>query len=329
MSNGGTCRISLARRCRAGAIALGVCVVFTVLAGSCSWESEETVSGFYPYVTAELNVQDALPDSFRELVFEAVPSGDDDTPIFVLVARPDSAGPDVVVMVDASVSSIRVEQTETDITRFDTRPFRRFGGLVQVGNLAYNTTLRKLVNAPRPDGDFRPLIGSEGAGEYYLVELDDPATVLLEAYDLDLLPTGGDTLQALTTFDSALTVSADAIDAWMYDGSVADFVITTDAGAVWFFSYRLGDSPVGRAVQLPASVRYDTVRRTAAGLVGIRSGDELVRINRTTGETEDTFTPAAGVNLRLDMPVVFDPAGDFYLLFDSDHGIIYKVAPWW
>jgi hypothetical protein len=310
------------------ASAVLLATVFVLLV-SCAWEPEETVSGFYPYVSAELDVSSALPETHRDIVFEAIPSGDNDAPIFVLVVRPDSAGPDVVIMVDSSISSIRVEQQETDITRFDTRPFRRFGGLVQVGNLAYNTSMRRLVNAPRPDGDFRPLIGSEGAGEYYLVGLDDPSTVLLEAYDLDLLPTGVDTLQALTTFDAALTVSASAIDARMYDSGVADFVITTSAGAVWFFSYQLGAAPVGRAVQIPSSVRYDTVRRTTAGLIGIRNRDELVRINRTTGATEDTFSPAEGVNLRQEMPVVFDPSGGFYLLFDSVHGIIYKVETWW
>jgi hypothetical protein len=300
-------------------------VVVTV---SCSWDSDDTVSGFYPYVTAELNLQSSLPDSFREIVFETVPSGDDDAPIFVLVVRPDSAGPDVVIMVDASIGSIRAEQSETDITRFDTRPFRRFGGLVQVGNLAYNASMRRLVNAPRPDGDFRPLIGSEGDSEYYLVGLSDPATVLFEVYDIDFLPTGVDDLQALTAFDSALTVSATAVDARMHDSGVADFVVTTDAGATWFFSYRLGVAADGRAVQIPGALRYDTVRRTAAGLIGIRNRDELVRVNRSTGGIEDTFQPSEGTNLLKEMPVAFDPAGRFYLLFDSSHRIIYKVAPW-
>jgi hypothetical protein len=296
---------------------------------SCSWDTKETVSGFYPYVTAELDVHDAMPGACREIIFDAVPSGDDDAPIFVLVLRPDSADPDVVIMVDASIGSIRVEQTETDITRFDTRPFRRFGGLVQVGNLAYNTAMRRLVNAPRPDGEFRPLIGSEGDSEYYLVGLSDPGTVLFEVYDIDFLPTGSDTLQALTVFDPALTVSATAIDARMYDSGVADFVVTTDAGELWFFSYRLGSAAEGRAIRIPGSLRRDTVQRTAAGLLGIRNRDELVRVNRTNGGVEDTFVPAEGVNLVQEMPVVFDPAGRFYLLFDAHHGIIYKVAPWW
>jgi hypothetical protein len=297
---------------------------------ACPWDVSvsNTVPDFMPYVTAELDVSGAMPGSIRDLTFEAVPSGADDIPIFVLVMRPDSAGADVVVMVDGSLGSIRVEQESTAITRFDTRPFRRLNGLVQVGNLVYNADLRKLVNAARPDGDFRPIIVTDIDDEYYVVDLADPQSLLLEGYDLEFLPTG-DFVEALTTFDSDMTFSASAVDARMYDGGVADFVVTTTAGEVWFFSARLSVGPEGEAVRIPSSLRFRSIRRTAAGLIGIRDRDELVRVNRTTGAIEDTFRPSGGVNITRDMPVVFDPAGKYYLLFDSSRGVIYRVAPWW
>jgi hypothetical protein len=305
---------------------------FLLFAAGCDFFLSNSVPGFLPYVVSELDLADTLPSGVREVVFEVVPAGPEgDQPIFVLVVRPDSPGADIAVIFDRTGTTVRARQESTAITRFDTVPFRRLGGMVQVGNLVYNPETRQLTNGPRLDGDPRPVLTNEDGSDYALVSMAtaDPPVLELELYDAAFTaPTGTDPIDLTSDVSPAVPGPVVGVNARMLDDTRVEVFLHGEDGALTYLPLEIS---VGLGNTLPLSSRAElaTIQRTAAGFLARDPSGDLLRMDLETGRVRDTFdlTGNAGNNGTLE--VVFDPGGSFYLVLDREKRLLYKVAPWW
>lgn len=316
-----------------------VLLITVALFSSCEDVISNTVPPFMPYVIGEIDLSGALPRTSRETVLDVVPGGPSaEIPVFVLLVRPDSAGPDVVLMLEGTGPTVRVRQENTDITRFDTRAFRHFLGNIQIGNLLYNPVAEVLSNAPRPERDYRAILARDEG--YQLYGLVDRTELSFESYDSAFIPTGSD-VGSIPLADVGIVTSGlfTEVDARFFTSPlIHDFFLfgyndETERGESWYFGidYREGETllpPVrfGRAGLIPG-----TVQRTPAGFLGLDGNNRLVRMDLQTGAVLDTFTPRRDDHRyhHRSLPVVFDPQGRFYLLLDEEKRILYKVEPWW
>ncbi|MFA7566370.1 MAG: hypothetical protein WCY01_05035, partial [Alkalispirochaeta sp.] len=83
----------------------------------------------------------------------------------------------------------------------------------------------------------------------------------------------------------------------------------------------------------PGTVAYQdmdfrTLQDTPDGLL-YADGTRLIRVSAESGSIIDKFDVGENSRSGGEYAVVFDPAGEFYLLFDTKLKILYKVAPWW
>lgn len=302
-----------------------------VVAG-CDLFLSNTVPGFLPYVVSELDLADTLPSSAREVVFQVVPAGTDgDQPVFVLVVRPDSAGADVAVILDRSGTTVRARQESTAITRFDTVPFRRLGGLVQVGNLVYNQETRQLTNGPRLDNDPRPVLTNEDGFDYAMVSMatEDPPVLELELYDAAFTgSTGADPIDLTADVTPAVPGPITGVNARMLDDTRVEVYLHGGDGSITYLPLEIS---VGIGTTLPLSSRaeFATIQRTDAGFLARDSSGDLLRMDLETGRVRDTFELTGNAAGNRNLEVVFDPRGSFYLVLNREKRLLYKVAPWW
>lgn len=306
----------------------GVLGVLLVL-GGCDVLISGTVPAYLPYVTAELDLTGTLPAAVREVNLEVVPAGPDNEAIFVLVVRRDTAGEDTIVMVDSRITVPRVVQESTSITRFDTRAFRRTDGAVQVGNLVYDPVARVLTNGPRLEDSASPVLLKDVDGEYLVAERTAGGDLLFRPYDASFIPTGGADLLPVSAV--GMPAPAERFSARMFSRREMDLVLVDSEERHWFATVVPGEGIETPAFLLMASGTLETatVQRTAAGILGRTSSGELVRFHGETGEVLDRFRPAGNRGGTGEFDVIFDPAGEFYVLLDRRQRVLYRVAPWW
>ncbi len=303
-------------------------LVGAVLSG-CDLMIAGTVPPYLTYATAELDLTGTLPASIREVQLEVVPAGPENESVFVLVVRPDQAGPDTMVMVDSRVAVPRVRQDSTDVTRFDTRPFRRTDGGVQVGNLVYDPVVRTLANAPRIEGRFRPTLLKDLDGEYFFMELASPTSLRILPYDASFISSGGEDILPVAAL--GLTDPIEHFEARMFGPLEVDLVLVDDQRWFWFATIIPGVGVEREAFPLDLDFDVDTVsiQRTDRGIIGRTYEGELVRLDRETGVVLDRFNPTGTDRRRDEVDIIFDPGGRFYVLFDRQRKILYRVASWW
>ena len=320
-------------------LARGLLLLGAIGLTACEFILSNTVPDFMPYVIDEIDLSSAIPRTARETRLELIPGGPDgDIPVYVLMIRPDTAGRDVVVFLEGSGPSVRAVQRSTDITRYDTRAFRRTDGGVQIGNLVYDPVNRSLSNGPRLSGEYGPMmtIRLGDPPVYQVVRRVTLDLIELELYDSEFISLGLD--EDEDPFDDFGIVTDTDLNeleikpnlGWIDDFFLHGYDETNDRDETWFFSIDYGGPPM-QAIRLASgSIRYRTLQRTSRGIFSQSYDGRLTRFDPDTGAVLDRFSPHdrdRGWNRGI--PIVFDPSGSFYLLLDQDKRILYKVAPWW
>jgi hypothetical protein len=82
------------------------------------------------------------------------------------------------------------------------------------------------------------------------------------------------------------------------------------------------------AVRLARAVRAQTARATPAGVFAA-SDDALYRFDASSGEVLDSYELGENARTGRPYPVAFDPAGEFYLIFDAANRTLYELEAWW
>ena len=305
----------------------------------CEFMLSNTVPDFMPYVIDEIDLSSAIPRTAREIRLELIPGGPDgDNPVYVLMVRPDAAGRDVAVFLEGSGPSVRAVQKSTDITRYDTRAFRRIDGGVQVGNLVYDPVNSSLSNGPRLSGEYGPMmtIRLGDPPVYQVIRRVESEYMEWELFDSEFLSLGtADENDPFGDFGIVTTADLRELEikwnlGWVHDFFLHGYDDINDRDETWVFSVDQDSAdPPMQAVKLASgSVRYRMLQRTPRGIFSQSYDGRLTRFDPDTGAVLDRFTPYDR-DWDRDLPIVFDPSGSFYLLLDQDKRILYKVAPWW
>lgn len=322
-----------------------VLLVVFFLSG-CDFMLDNTVPPFFPYVQDEVDLSGALPSTVRDLRFEVVQAGPDrNNPVFVLVIRPDSAGPDRMVLIGQDGSSVVGRKTASDTVHFESSAFVTLDGLVQVGNVAYNPVSGDIEEGrPALRGEYRSIVARDDT-RYEVIRVEgrgDAAQVVIEQYDgqfqnrventvpildalvgVDLFP------QVWNYFDFGPVVIRDVPLPGGYDYVVNGRNTVRDRWEIWFMAED-GEGSFGEPTRIEGMRASGTaILNTPAGFLGRRGAEgRLVRSDGTSGEVLDRFMHDEGWRFE-GSPVAFDPNGEFYLLYDQERRILYKVAPWW
>jgi hypothetical protein len=315
-------------------------VIVTVLGTGCEFTNETTpYPAFLPYVIAEIDLSGTLPSSIRETRMEATAFPLNSRRFFSIVVRPDSAAADTMIVVDENFATLLIERSET-VLSFDTSLFINANNAVQLGNLNYNPSTGVVSNVIRREDIYSPIFAHPS--DYVIFETDSATAIAMRRFAFDwsasvsgdtILPAfsdGRETWQTTARYRYSPT-GATEVTIFVTDTTGRTYLRTVDWQAL-----DIGAPPFAAWIEVTADtvsysrVDFDSVQDTPAGLLFVdndRGG--LVRVRRSSGSLIDTFDP--GENPRSDdrYPVVFDPAGEFYLLLDTEARILYKVAPWW
>lgn len=318
---------------------IAVCVAAAWLLAACDFaRSTSNYPPFVPYVLGEIDLSSSLGGSVRDVRMEAVVYPGTSQRYLAIVVEPDSAAEDTLVVLDQSFSPVVIERS-SNILSFDTSLFVNNGGGVQLGNVNYDPDTGVVSNVIRLENSYEPIITHPTA--YVLFQTDAGVDLNLSRRDFDWGPSGlGDAIRA--AFSDGRTV--DAVDAMVrYTGGtpveVSVFVRDSNRAVyrrtVAWETLDLDTPGFAAWIDLAASdtvaypeLDFDSLVDTPDGLLYV-DGTRLVRVNRTTGGIIDTFDTGENPRTGKEYPIAFDPAGDFYLLFDTALQTLYKVAPWW
>ncbi len=312
-----------------------ITAVALVLAG-CDFFTTTPFPPYLSYVSAEVDFSGELPDSIRSVTLETTfpePGGER---FFSVYVEPDSAESEVYVLVDQSLS-VRFVETSDTAPPFDTHLFVTTEGRVQKGNVVYDPTTNEILNAPTLEDLSDPTILADSSKYYVLwsnstdVEIFDYSDNFVE----DTATAPNPSIEAIS--DGASIWNLDAAYRWGSDVDSPEFALfmLDDENRLFRAVVALADifSPTEPLIDatvdpvLPV-LELDSLQDTPQGILG-RDDQTLYRVDEATGAVRDSFD--LGESRRTDggYPVVFDPAGEFYLLFDEDNRVLYRVDPWW
>lgn len=308
-----------------------------VLAGtlalmSCTVLTNDQFPAFLPWVRAELDLRGALPADIRDVRTESVatPAGDR---VFAVVAAPDSADPATLLLVDQDLATV-VERE--DPLSFDSRLFVRVDGAVQIGTVVYDPATRVVSNAPEPENAALAVV--HDGTDYWQLSIESSTGVAFNRYDTGFIPVSSwSSVPAITPAESVFAT-------WVHrrfdtGGATGELIVllqTTEGlrrtvlqqSALAAQTGLPIDAGVAPGNQVLAVDRPDALRETPAGIL-VQDRETLRRFDRETGAERERFQ--IGVNPRTGdpYPIAFDPAGEFYIVLDTENRVLYQVDVWW
>lgn len=307
-----------------------------LLLAACGGLGQDRFPSFISWVAAERDLSGVISADPRDVRLETVTIGDG-TRVFSVLGIRDSAGPRNVVLFDANLNSVGVE-SEADFIRLDSRLFVTLDGRVQLGTFVYNPELGELTNDAGPGdvqrSDRSPIL--HDGFTYWIIEIESAGHVTLRSSSQFFVPQG--TVGPREAFTDGAEIR-DLYAHFVYpdDGGLTDaaFFLEREEGVFFLRSPVSGLSegvpfPVDpdAAVRLARRVRAETARSTPAGVFAA-SDDALYRFDASTGEVLDSYRLGENPRTGRPYPVVFDPAGEFCLIFDAANRTLYELEAWW
>lgn len=291
---------------------------------------------YLSYVSAELDVSGEVPDAIRSVTLEATFSDPGGERFFSIYVEPDSAESEVYILVDQDLS-VRFVETSDTAPPFDTHLFVTTQGRIQKGNVIYDPTTNEVLNVPRIDDDSNPTILTDSE-KYYLFR-SNGADIEIVDYSDNFVEDGTTSPNPLlgAISDGTRIRNVDAAYRWGSDPGAPDFALflLDEQERVFRAVIAVADifsltEPLVDATADPVlpELELDSLQDTPQGLLG-RDYQTLYRLNGDTGGVRDSFDLGERAHIDGAYPIVFDPAGEFYLLFDVENRVLYRVAPWW
>lgn len=307
-------------------------IPFLVLAG-CDLFTTTPFPPYLTYVSAELDLDGEIPAAVRSVELEAIAAEPGGERFFSIYVEPDSAENEVYILIDQDLSVRFVETSET-APPFDTRLFVTTLGRIQKGRVVYDPTTNEILNSPRiDDDDSNPAVLTDST-KYYVYKPND-ADVEIVDYSAGFVQDGTTTVDAIS--DDVILRDVTTTYRWESNPSDPEFALflRDENDRVFRSVIAVADvaSPAGPLVDVSVdpvlpSIDLDSLQDTPQGILG-KDYQTLYRINRDTGGVQDSFDLGESARNEDSYPVVFDPAGEFYILFDEANRTLYRVSPWW
>jgi hypothetical protein len=293
---------------------------------------------FLPYVVDERDLSSVISEPVRYARIEATAFPGTTRRYFSVVVYPDSAGPETLVLLDQDFT-VLLSQRETDFLSFDTSLFINHNGRIQVGRVAYNPTDRSVTNVIAPPAIWSPIF-AHPSPEYVVFTTDSTNSfdIRLGRFNISWATPTSTLTPAFS--DNRNVGEVHAVYQYTPGGSPRVSVFIRDQAnqtyrrtVDWItFNPAVSVTPwINLAA--PGTVAYQdmdfrTLQDTPDGLL-YADGTRLIRVSAESGSIIDKFDVGENSRSGGEYAVVFDPAGEFYLLFDTKLKILYKVAPWW
>lgn len=279
------------------------------------------------YAEQERDLSGEVPENLQDAVLDAVvtPSGER---FFALRAVPDSADPLVYLLLDRNLSVLFRREASATVLPFSAA-FTTLSGEIQVGNVVYDPAIDAVSLAANDPGGFDPIV--HDGTLYYRARIPTPTNVELQQLDASFAP-------PTTPVDGSVAFT-DGSDIWDVQ---AQFAYPTSGSLDTVVAFLAGNEGI-RRVEIPVadldtaitvdptttpSFPVERLQDTPAGVLAF-DGTAARRFDPDTGNEIDRFEVDDQVFPTGRPIAVFDPAGEFYLLFDLDRAVLYRVGVWW
>lgn len=320
---------------------VAIAIAVATLVGCDFTRSQSPYPPFFPYVIDEVDLSGALPSAIRDLRMEATAFPGSGARYFSIVAKPDSAADDVAILLNDGFSIVFIE-TSAGVLEFDTTLFTNHFDGVQLGSLNYVPASGVVSNVIRREDVYNSIVYHPS--DYVIFQADSGTDITMQRWDTAWVASGaGDTFTPAFSDGRSLR---DVRATYRYNGGslpsdlsvfIKDEFGRTYRRVVQWESLDIGVPGFASWIDLTAStaVAYpeldlETLQDTPEGILSADTdSDDLIRVNATSGGISDRFSPGENPRNGDRYPVVFDPAGEFYLLLDTELRVLYKVAPWW
>lgn len=344
-ANAATClRSRVVLRARRTVLRLAAVAALVVLLSGCDLISFTAFPPWLGWVRAEHDLSSVIPDSDGRVRLEAVYNQDSGRRYFALVWESAGSVPDRLILLDDQFRILVVEEERASII-FDTRLFMTVpdgvdDAEVQLGSVRYNPANGVVTNAVRPSG-FDPLIDNPAGPVYYAARQQDPTKLDFEPLDT-VFALGGATVTVNYFAGALIEVGETSIHRVPGPvlGSREYAILVRLNERVYGRTFTTADvlAPITEFFTDPdidpflSEIDVSTARLTPEGILTVtqQNGDPVLqRWDVATYTLRDSFNLGSSARTEGDMPVVFDPLGRFYLLYDQGTRSLYQMERWW